>query len=130
MIVLTPKQSLQIAMVVVLASIGGCVWLKGRTDADTSAENKALRAQVRATSTSVQISRDTAAAVDLEAHETRERTAKAVEAIHATSSDSDPAAAADVLRIAREAHDRAIRAACRVQRTSDCPAAAGATDGP
>lgn len=127
---MTPRQAITMAMVVVLLSIGGCYYLKGRTDADTSAENKALQAQVRATSTSVQISRDTAAAVDLEAHETRERTAKAVEAIHATSSDPDPAAAADVLRIAWEAHDRAIRAACRVQRTSDCPAAAGTADRP
>lgn len=127
---MTPRQAITMAMVVVLLSIGGCYYLKGRTDAATSAENKALQAQVRATSTSVQISRDTAAAVDLEAHETRERTAKAVEAIHATSSDPDPAAAADVLRIAREAHDRAIRAACRVQRTSDCPAATGSADGP
>lgn len=125
---MTPRQAITMAMVVVLLSIGGCIYLKGRKDSSTADTNKALQAQVRATSSSVQISRDTSAAVDLEAHETRERTAKAVEAIHATSSDPDPAAAADVLRIAREAHDRAIRAACRVQRTSDCPAAAGTSD--
>lgn len=127
---MTPRQAITMAMVVVLLSIGGCYYLKGRTDASTSAENKALQAQARATSTSVQISRDTAAAVDLEAHETRERTAKAVEAIHATSSDPDPAAATDILRIAREAHDRAIRAACRVQRTSDCPATTNTAERP
>lgn len=125
---MTPRQAITMAMVVVLLSIGGCYYLKGRTDADTSAENKALQAQVRATSTSVQISRDTAAAVDLEAHETRERTAKAVEAIHATDAHPDPSSTDDVLRIAREAHERAIRAACRVQRTSDCPATSAAAE--
>ncbi|WP_312252715.1 hypothetical protein [Stenotrophomonas sp.] len=127
---MTPRQAITMAMVVVLLSIGGCYYLKGRTDAATSAENKALQAQVRATSDSVQISRGTSTAVDLEAHETRERTAKAVEAIHATAAHPDPASSNDVLRIAREAHERAIRAACRVQRTSDCPASAGAAQSP
>ncbi|MGH8037087.1 MAG: hypothetical protein ACREPD_05030 [Stenotrophomonas sp.] len=127
---MTPRQYVQMAMVVVLLSMGGCYYLKGRTDAATSHENKALQAQVRATGESVQISRDTAAAIDLDAHETRERTAKAVEAIHATAAHPAPSSADDVLRIAREAHDRAIRAACRVQRTSDCPAATGTADRP
>lgn len=129
MIVLTPKQSLQLALVVVLASIGGCYYLKGRGDSSTAAENTALRADARATTASVQISSATAAEVDLEAHDTRSRTAAAVEAINANPAHSDPAATADVLRLAREAHDRAIRSACRVQRTGDCPAPAGPADG-
>ncbi|KAK6697469.1 hypothetical protein SNK04_014041 [Fusarium graminearum] len=78
-----------------------------------AAVNKSLRADVKATSTSVQISRDTADAVDLDTHETRERTVKAVEAINATAAYSDPDSTAHVLRMAREAHDRALRAACR-----------------
>lgn len=128
MIVLTPKQSLQLALVVVLVSIGGCYYLKGRGDNATATENATLRADARGTAASVQISSATAAAIDVEAHDTRTRTAAAVEAINATPAHSDPAATADVLRLAREAHDRAIRAACRVQRTSDCPAAAGSAD--
>lgn len=127
---LTPKQTVQLALVVVLVSIGGCYYLKGRDDATTSTQNAALRADAKATSTSVQISSATAGTVDLTGYETRTRTADAVEAIHATPTSPDPAATTDVLRIAREAHDRAIRAACRVQRTGDCPAATGATDGP
>jgi len=129
MIVLTPKQSLQLALVVVLVSIGGCYYLKGRGDNATSTENTALRADARATAASVQISSATAAEVDLESHDTRTRTAAAVEAINPPPVHSDPAATADVLRLAREAHDRAIRSACRVQRTGDCPAPAGAADG-
>lgn len=125
---MTPRQAITMAMVVVLLSIGGCYYLKGRADAATSADNKALQAQVKAANASAQVSRDTAAAVDLEAHETRERTAKAVEAIHATAANPDPAGDTDVLRIAEEAHHRAIRAACRVQRTSDCPASATAAE--
>jgi len=128
MIVLTPKQSVQLALVVVLASIGGCYYFKGRDDASTAAQNATLRAEARATADSVQISSATAAAIDVESHDTRTRTAAAVEAINATPAHSDPAATADVLRLAREAHDRAIRAACRVQRTSDCPAAAGSAE--
>lgn len=125
---MTPKNYVQMAIAVVLLSIGGCYYLKGRTDATTTADNTALRATAEATSASVQISNTTAAAVDTEGYETRSRTAKAVEAIHARSSDSDSSADTDVLRLAQEAHDRAIRAACRVQRTSDCPAPAAAAE--
>ena len=125
---MTPKQAVYLALLVVLASIGGCYYLKGHADASTSAENTALRAGAKATAASVQISNTTAAAVDSEGYETRSRTASAVEAIHASSSHPDPAATADVLRLAEEAHNRAVRAACRVQRTGDCPAAAGAAE--
>ncbi|HHC8921431.1 TPA: hypothetical protein ACN3MR_002899 [Stenotrophomonas maltophilia] len=127
---LTPRQAVQLAAVVVLLSIGGCYYLKGRSDTATTIENRELRASAKATSESVQISRETASAIDLEAHETRERTAKAVEAIHATATHPDPDSAAAVLRIAQEAHARAIRAACRVQRTSDCPASASTAERP
>ncbi|KAK6697393.1 hypothetical protein SNK04_014145 [Fusarium graminearum] len=120
--------AVQIATVIVLLSIVGGCYLKGRADEDMAAVNKSLRADVKATSTSVQISRDTADAVDLDTHETRERTVKAVEAINATAAYSDPDSTAHVLRMAREAHDRALRAACRVQRTSDCPEAASSSE--
>lgn len=125
---MTPKQAVYLALLVVLVSIGGCYYLKGRDDASTKIENTALRAGARATSASVQISNTTATAVDTDGYETRTRTAAAVEAIHASSSHSDTAADADVLRLAQEAHDRAIRAACRVQRTGDCPATAAAAE--
>jgi len=125
---MTPKQAVYLALVVVLFSIGGCYYLKGRDDATASIENAALRSQAKATAESVQISSTTATAVDTDGYETRTRTAAAVEAIHASSSHPDSAADADILRIAQEAHDRAIRSACRVQRTSDCPAPAAAAD--
>lgn len=125
---MTPKNYVQMAVAVVLLSIGGCYYLKGRDDASTKIENTALRDSARATAASVQISNTTAAAVDTEGYETRSRTAAAVEAIHARSSDPDPSATADVLRLAQEAHDRAIRSACRVQRTGDCPAATGTSE--
>lgn len=125
---MTPKNYVQMAIAVVLLSIGGCYYLKGRDDAATKFENTALRDNARASAASVQISNTTAAAVDTEGYETRSRTAAAVEAINARSSDPDPAATAHILRLAEEAHDRAVRAACRVQRTGDCPASAGAAE--
>lgn len=128
MIVLTPKQSLQLALVVVLVSIGGCYYLKGRGDNATATENTVLRSAARATAESVQISNATAVAVDKDGYESRTRTAAAVEAIHASSAHPDSAADADVLRLAQEAHDRAIRSACRVQRTGDCPSTAPASE--
>lgn len=125
---MTPRAYGLLGVLLVLLAFGGCNYLKGRTDAATKAENRAMKAEAKATAASVQISTGTATTIDTRGHETRTRTAQAVEAIHATAADPDPAADAAVLRIAEEAHDRAIRAACRVQRTSDCTAPAGAAE--
>lgn len=125
---MTPRAYGLLGVLLVLLAFGGCNYLKGRTDVATKAQNRAMKAEAKATAASVQISAGTAATIEARGHETRTRTAKAVEAIHATAADPDPAADAAVLRIAEEAHARALRATCRVQRTSDCHAAAGATD--
>ncbi|MPS36035.1 MAG: hypothetical protein E2593_12165 [Stenotrophomonas sp.] len=123
---MTPRAYALLGLLLVLLAFGGCNYLKGRTDVAAKAENRAMKAEAKATAASVQISAGTATTIDTRGHETRTRTAKAVEAIHATAADPDPATDAAVLRIAEEAHARALRAACRVQRTSDCPAPAGA----
>ncbi|HEY5805058.1 MAG TPA: hypothetical protein VIT90_15330 [Lysobacter sp.] len=96
---------------------------KGRSDVAT------LRTEAKATAVSTDISRDTAGRVDVQGAETRERTRAAQETIRERIEAAPrPAAGADpaILRVAQEAHVRAIRAACRVQRTSDCTPAATA----
>ncbi|WP_427852916.1 hypothetical protein [Stenotrophomonas acidaminiphila] len=125
---MTPRAYALLGLLLVLLAFGGCNYLKGRTDVAAKAENRAMKAEAKATAASVQISAGTATTIDTRGHETRTRTAQAVEAIHATAADPDPAADAAVLRIAEEAHARALRAACRVQRTRDCPASTGPAD--
>lgn len=125
---MTPRAYGLLGVLLVLLAFGGCNYLKGRADVAAKVENRAMKAEAKATAASVQISAGTATTIDTRGHETRTRTAQAVEAIHATAADPDPAADAAVLRIAEEAYARALRAACRVQRTRDCPAPAGTSD--
>ena len=125
---MTPRTYALLALLLALALFGGCNYFKGRSDVAAKVENKALRAESKAVAASAEISTSTATATDIRGHETRTRTALAVEAIHATAADPDPAGDAAIVRVAQEAHERAIRAACRVQRTSDCPAPAGTSE--
>jgi hypothetical protein len=110
---------------VLIAICGGLV-LFGRGCAKQEtvrAEVKAYEKAAERTEKSVQISADTQKRVDTEGADTRKRTAQAVEKVDAViqASPVAPSAAdADLLRLAREAHQRAIAAHCRVQRESDC----------
>ncbi|KAF1706275.1 hypothetical protein [Pseudoxanthomonas sacheonensis] len=94
---------------------------------DVKAVVKAQNRAAEQTTRSVQISKDTQERVEKESADTRQRTARAVEKIDARI-QAEPAAPGpadpDVLHIAREAHQRALSAHCRVQRAGDCPDAA------
>ncbi len=127
--VLTIKQALYLALAIVVLAIGGCLYFKG--GAKPRAEAKAAKAEIKAVGESNKISRDTQTSVEQQGAETRERTQQAQEDIReriqadpVVSGSADP----DILRIAQEAHQRAIRAACRVQRTSRCGDPAAATE--
>jgi hypothetical protein len=122
--VVTIKDAIYLAVLAVLLCIGGWLYWKGG-DGERAAkqENKEVAA-------STEVSRKTAANVDKAGAETRTATEAARGRIRERiESEPVPVGPADVdlLRVAVEAHDRAIRAACRVQRTSDCPAPAGST---
>lgn len=92
------------------------------------AETRAAQAEVQAVAASVKVSQDTAAQVDVQGAEVRQKAAAAKETIHeAISRDpagTDPAGDAAVVREAEQAYDAAIRAACRVQRENSCDGAA------
>lgn len=104
--------------VVVVALVAGGIYWRGKNDADFSN----VKAQVRTTEQSAEISRETAdtvaadqtelwrqAQADEDYIDARIRTLPAGE-----FAPADP----DILRIAREAHARALCAAGRVQRES------------
>lgn len=126
---MTDRGAIALSILVLLLCVSG--WMYWRGGSAQKAEVRALRAEATATAASVEISTETATKVDTQAHETRQRTAQAIETIrHEIEAAPVAAGPADLvgLRIAQEAYDRAIRASCRVQRTSDCPSPAAAAD--
>lgn len=114
-----------LAILLVVVGVGGWLYWKGG-DGERAAKN-----EIQAVANSGQVSRDTATNVDKAGAETRAATEGARGRIRERI-ESEPAAGgpadADILRVAQEAHQRAIRSACRVQRTSDCDAAASAAE--
>lgn len=87
-------------------------------------EVRELKAESKATAKSNEISRSTQQQIETEGYETQrqgERRAARVQERISASPDSSQLDA-DILRESREAWDAAIRSACRVRRTSDCPA--------
>ncbi len=125
---MTIKQMLYVALAIVIVAIGGCLYFKGGSKSRAVA--KTAKAEIKAVGESNKISRDTQANVEQQGADTRDRTQQAQEGIReriqadpVVSGSADP----DILRIAQEAHQRALRAACRVQRTSRCTDTAPAT---
>ena len=122
---MTIKDAIYLVALAVLLCIGGWLYWKGGDG------ERAAKKENREVGESNEISRDTAGRVDKAGAETRTATETARGRIRERI-ETDPRAAgpadADLLRIAMEAHDRAIRAACRVQRTSDCTATAAAAE--
>ena len=112
-------------MALIVAVLAGGIYLVGRNDADFSN----VKAQVRTTEASADISRQTAETVAADQAELW-RHAQADEEFINARIRSTPTSAApadpDVLRVAREAHARALCSASRVQREkcSDDPTAA------
>ena len=113
---------------VLLALVGVAaflIWRAGRN----GAEFKNVQAQVRTTEASNTITRETADTVAQDQAETQKQ-ARADEGVIRERIDAQPRAAgpadADILRVARAAHARALCAAGRVQRacSSDDPAGA------
>ena len=117
------------ALLAVLLAIGGWLYWKGGHDKAAKIENKALHQEAKDVAASNATSRDTQRRVDVEGAQTRDRTQEAQEAIRdriQARPVADGPADPDVLRIATEAYQRALRAACRVQRTSGCAEASAA----
>ena len=112
-------------MALIVAVLAGGIYLVGRNDADFSN----VKAQARTTEASADISRQTADTVAAEQAELWGLARANEDSINARiRSTPAPAAPADpdILRIAREAHARALCSASRVQREkcSDDPTAA------
>ena len=127
---MTIRQIVSLCVLAVLLAIGGWLYWKGGHDKAAKIENKALHQEAKDVAASNATSRDTQRRVDVEGAQTRDRTQEAQEAIRdriQARPVADGPADPDILRIASEAYQRALRAACRVQRTSGCPATTAAT---
>lgn len=114
-----------LAILLIVLGVGGWLYFKGGDG------ERAAKQENKEVAESNKVSRETAGNVDKAGAETRAaneaargRIRERIESDPGASGAADP----DLLRIAMEAHDRAVRAACRVQRTSDCPAAAAAAE--
>ncbi len=111
-------------LLAVLVSIAALLYWRGGSEARE--EVRELKTDARATAKSNEISRSTQQQIETEGYETQrqaqERVARVQERIAASPDSSQ--LDADILRESREAWAAAIAAACRVQRTSDCPPAA------
>ena len=126
--ILSIREWIGIALMLAVLSLAGWLYWKGGHDKGLKVENKALKAEVKDVAESNETSRETQKRVDVQGAETRDRTQEAREAIRdRIQADPRPAdrADADILRIATEAYQRAIRASCRVQRTSGCAETTG-----
>lgn len=121
----TLKPYLWAAAVALLLAGIGLVWWNGRHSADFAN----VKAEVKTQDASAAITRETADTVAQDQAEVAARAQADQENIRARI-DANPRAAgpadADILRVAREAHARALCAASRVQRArcGDDPAAA------
>lgn len=128
---LTIREIVGIVLLLACLTWSGWIYWKGRHDQKVGGENKALKADAKATDKSVGISRATERRVDQQGAETREQARRDAEALDddARANPGDDAPADDDgMRVAQDAYDRAIRAACRVQRTSGCPDAPAASE--
>ncbi|MFL9582376.1 hypothetical protein [Stenotrophomonas sp. AB1(2024)] len=116
---LSPKVWLLAALV----SIAALLYWRGGSEARE--EVRELTTDARATAKSNEISRSTQQRIETEGYETQrqaqERVARVQERIAASPDSSH--LDADILRESREAWAAAIRSACRLRRTFDCPAA-------
>lgn len=132
-----PTRTMLVAAIVVLALIAClCIYHLGgeapREELEAAHDQiEALTDVAETVADSNEISRQTAARVDVTGAETRQRATQARERI-IERVEADPVPAGDVdpvvLHEAGEAYAAAVRAACRVQRTDDCPAPAAAAD--
>jgi hypothetical protein len=128
-VALTVREAVGLALLVACLTLAGWLYWKGGHDEKVGGENKALKSDAKATGKSNKISRETQGRVEQQGAETREQARRDAEALdedaRANSGDDAPADD-DGMRVAQDAYDRAIRAACRVQRTSGCPDPAAA----
>lgn len=117
------KGCILFAVVIGLVLIGYNCSRKSSTTAVLKSEVKAQAQATKKTAESVKISTDTQKRVETESEGTRQRTQRAVEAVDARI-EAEPAspgpADPELMRIAREAHSRALCAHSRVQRAGDC----------
>ena len=132
------KATLLVAALALALIAYGCVHRHGgevpRVELEVARSHvQAMQERAKAVDQSIGISRDTATRIDVAGAETRQHATPArdrilerieVEPVPAGSSSLDPV----VVHEAGEAYAAAIRAACRVQRTGDCPSPAAATD--
>ena len=113
-------------LLAVLVSIAALLYWRGGSE--SREEVRELKTDAKATAKSNEISRSTQQQIETEGYETQrqaqERVGRVQERIAASPGGSH--LDADILRESREAWAAAVRSACRVQRTSDCPAASAA----
>ena len=107
-----------------IVGIAGALYWKGGEWSRTLL--KEAQEQLQATEQSNQISVNTQQRVDNDGYSTRKASEQRVERVEKRIA-TDPAGAdqldADILRESREAHNRAIRAACRMRRAVACDGA-------
>lgn len=110
-------------LLVILVIVAALLFWRGGSA--SREEARELKSEVKATAKSNDISRSTQRQIETEGYETQrqaeQRVARVQERIAASPDSSQ--LDADILRESREAWDAAIRSACRLQRTRDCPAA-------
>lgn len=124
--VLTIRQWLYLALGIALLVLGSCLWIKGGSK--PRAALKVAKVEAKAVAKSNKISVETQTRVEVQGAEVRDRTSAAQEVVRDRIREVPMPvgpADADLLRVATEAHDRALRAACRVQRTDGCAEASG-----
>ncbi len=116
------------ALVFVLLCAGLLYWNGGKA---ARKEAKAAKTEIKAVAKSNGISRRTQDKVEQEGAQSRRQADadedKLDEDIRANPGDDAPVSD-DGMRIAQEAYERAVRAACRVQREGECPSAAAPAD--
>lgn len=109
-------------LLAILVTIAALLFWRGGSA--SRGEARELKSEVRATAKSNDISRSTQRQIETEGYETQrqaeQRVARVQERIAASPDSSQ--LDADILRESREAWDAAIRSACRLRRTFDCPA--------
>lgn len=125
---LTLRQWLSLGLLVAAIAAAGWLYWKGGHDQKVGSQAKTLKAEVKAVGKSNKISRKTQDRVESEGAGVRRQAQRDEDRIDEAAVANTPAADAVVVRVAREAYERAVRASCRVQRADGCDAAPAAPD--
>lgn len=111
-----------LGLIVLLAGAGWVYWKGGK---EPRQEVKALTQAAKDTAKSNEVSRSTQERIGIEGYETQRQSDQRVGRVQDRIAATPDAGQLDagILRESREAWEAAVRSACRLQRTSDCPPA-------